>query len=67
MDTDMRKVACPCCGGPMAMEEVVCWACFRLTNKLTPGVYTDSDGDVCDITREDVDRYDRARERRMGW
>ena len=28
------QIACPCCGDPMIEALVVCWDCYRITNRL---------------------------------
>jgi hypothetical protein len=30
---------CPCCGDAMPSTLVVCWPCYRFTDRLTPGTY----------------------------
>lgn len=37
MQTKNSTAMCPCCGDDMNAANVVCWHCYRLTNRLTPG------------------------------
>lgn len=65
----LELVGCPCCGEEMDGRNVVCWRCWRETNKLTPGTYVDTytiAGSTFTITREDVERYERQRDARTG-
>jgi hypothetical protein len=58
-------VPCPCCGDPMLPECVVCWTCYRLTKRLTPGTHADPiNGHNFFVSANDIGRWDLARERR---
>lgn len=48
----------------MPTEQVVCWTCFRWTDQLTPGTYTDPYGHS-EITADMIGRWDADRETRM--
>ena len=37
-------ITCPCCGDEMASEQIVCWTCFRATNRAMPGTYPHPEG-----------------------
>ena len=54
---------CPCCGDPMDVGCVVCWVCYRATDRLTPGTYPDPEApnQTFTITAEDVKRYESFR------
>lgn len=62
-------VACPCCGDNMTADMVVCWECFRLTDKLTPGTYPNNPdrfgSSVFVVTADDIAAWDRERIRRI--
>ena len=68
--TTIQTIACPCCGEDMDSDNVVCWRCYRETDRLTPGTYRDTyvRGAIehFTITREDVARYQAMRDERMG-
>ena len=64
-DLSTDTVGCPCCGDPMSPANVVCWTCYRLTNRLQPGTYPDVGG-TFEITEADVARYDALRARRTA-
>lgn len=59
-----ETVPCPCCGDPMGAYSVVCWPCYRWTNRLTPGTYTDR-GVPSEVTAVDIARWDEARRLRL--
>ena len=68
----MATVSCPCCGDPMQTGQVVCWTCYRATNRLTPGVHLDPDGTTATdqgyaitITEAKIAEWDRARNLRI--
>lgn len=62
-------VGCPCCGEEMDSTCVVCWDCYRSSNRLTAGTYPDSysPGATFTLTAADIERYDSARAARLGW
>lgn len=68
----MATKSCPCCGDPMQTENVVCWVCYRATNRLAPGVHPDPDGTTATdqgyaitITKAQIAEWDRARDERV--
>lgn len=64
----MTPARCPCCGSVMDPSMVTCWACFRLTEKLTPGRYRHTvrryAGMAFTLSRVMIQNWDKARERR---
>lgn len=64
----MDEINCPCCGDEMNGALVVCWICFRASDRLMPGTYTTHDvlpsGDTWTITQADIDKWDKARDAR---
>ena len=56
-------IGCPCCGDPMDSNMVVCWVCYRWTDRLTPGSYDDM-GFLNMITAADIAEWDAARDGR---
>lgn len=54
------EVTCPCCGDSMARENVVCWECYRATNRLSSGVHLDANG-CFTVSAEDIASWDKAR------
>ena len=63
------RIGCPCCGDPMHPDQIVCWPCFRSTDRLTPGSYPDPTfaGHCVRLDADDVDRWESARDvRREG-
>lgn len=69
----MNETSCPCCGDPMEPTLVVCWTCFRITDRLSPGLHLDPTGATAtnqgyaahitnaDITKWDLERTTRCR------
>jgi hypothetical protein len=64
---------CPICGDPMESELVCCWECYRVTDRLTPGVHLDPNGTKATpegyavvLTRAQVDRFDAERQARIS-
>lgn len=55
----VTRCPCPCCGVQMDGGLVVCWTCFRVTDRLTPGEYLT-------VTRANVTEWNNAREGRIG-
>lgn len=48
-------VPCPCCHKPMDTGMVVCWVCYRRTDRLTTA------------GSAEVERWELARQKRTGW
>jgi len=46
---------CPCCHKSMDAGMVVCWTCYRRTDRLTTA------------GSAEVDRWEKARQKRTGW
>lgn len=68
----MANISCPCCGDPMQTGQVVCWTCYRITNKLASGTHLDPDGTTATdqgyavtITEEQIAQWDKARNERI--
>ena len=68
----MANIFCPCCGDAMPSGQVVCWTCYRATNRLTPGVHLDPDGTTATdhgyaitLTQAQIAQWDRARNERI--
>lgn len=60
-------IECPCCGDEMSRELVVCWSCYRASNRLTPGSYASLIGTSPRlITTHMVSRWDAERSQRLG-
>ena len=66
MDTN-----CLCCADEMASDQLICWDCYKLTNRATPGTYPHLEGtSTIDgvssvvITSADVDRWSDLRDAR---
>ncbi len=60
-----NKVKCPFRGEPMDRENVVCWSCFRLTNRLTPGDHEEGPA-TYHITGKNVAGWVAERDARMA-
>lgn len=56
----MDQTSCPCCGDEMEPTQVVCWTCWRESDRLTPGDYV-TDGEAWTITQADAMRYQAMR------
>lgn len=58
---------CPCCGNTMDPSLVVCWVCYRATNRLQPGIYHlgPSTQDPIHLTSESVVQWDHERALRI--
>jgi len=50
----------------MEAANVVCWGCWRLTQRLTPGTYPDGDDNEFTLTQSDISRWDALRMRERG-
>lgn len=64
--THQQSISCPCCGDPMDPSCVVCWECYRLSNRLQAGTWPDGNGSSFELTTADVERYDGLRAERIG-
>lgn len=61
----VTRCPCPCCSAQMDGETVVCWACFRVTERLTPGVYpNDRHPGRFELSSADVNKWEQARQER---
>ncbi len=67
------EVYCPCCGDIMESHLVVCWDCYRITNKLQAGFHlnplgtTASDeGYGVQLTNELINKWDTERTARVS-
>ena len=65
------QVSCPCCGDGMADSLVVCWECYRITDRLQPGTYLDENGVTATdegyavvLTSSQIQEWDTARDQR---
>ena len=61
-----ETIACPCCGDPMHVDQVVCWPCWRTTDRLTPGRYPDPTlaGHWLRLDAGDLEQWEAARDAR---
>ena len=58
-------IACPACQDPMAPQNVTCWTCYRLSDRLTPGTHQDPEnGYPFTCLASDIAKWDRARDAR---
>ena len=65
---------CPCCGDDMDACNVVCWPCYRATDRLTPGTHLDPNRNrrtktfqpTIIITQAQIDAWDNERETRLA-
>ena len=66
---DGITIPCPCCQRGMPRALVTCWACYRASDRLTPGTYRDRSilRGHATISAELVAQWDAARADRMGW
>lgn len=66
------RADCPCCGDEMDAEMIVCWECFKLSNRLSPGEHEDillTTGykiGTFVLTEEEVELWSSARDARMN-
>ena len=61
-----ESVACPCCGDPMHPDQIVCWPCYRSTDRLTPGRHADPTfaGMTFTVSAANVERWEAERDAR---
>ena len=66
MTTNPRStIACPACGDAMSLANVVCWPCYRYSDRLTPGTHSDPEtGYLFTFTVAAIAKWDRARDAR---
>ena len=64
MKTHETTTGCPCCGDTMPTDLVVCWTCYRLSDRLQAGRWPDGNGLTFVVTDEDIKRWDKARDKR---
>lgn len=60
----MTTKDCPCCGDPMHPALVTCWTCYRLSNRLTAGIWPDGNGHTFELTADAIARYNALRANR---
>ena len=59
-------IDCPACHEPgMSVANVVCWPCYRYSDRLTPGTHSDPEtGYLFTFTVDAIAKWDRARDAR---
>lgn len=65
-ETTSQTIWCPCCSEDMDSAQVVCWTCYRQSDRLTAGTWPDGMGSTFTLTAADIARYDALRAVRLG-